>query len=162
MKTFTDHPPQLRRIVGLGAWVALCFVPALIGGFFGPDQWYASLQKPAWNPPGWVFGPVWTTLYLMMAIAAWLVWRRGGFSAQRVPLGLFLLQLALNAVWTPLFFGLHSPGLAFADIVLLWLAIAATIAVFSRVSRPAAGLLVPYLAWVTFAAALNFAIWRMN
>jgi translocator protein len=97
-----------------------------------------------------------------MALAAWLVWRRGGFAAQRRPLVIFLVQLALNAAWTPLFFGLHWPGAAFAEIILLWLAIAATVAAFARVSRLAAWLLVPYLAWVGFAAALNFTIWHLN
>jgi len=127
-----------------------------------PGEWYAGLKKPAWNPPAWIFGPVWTTLYTMMALAAWLVWKRGGFVAQRKPLALFLTQLVLNAAWTPLFFGLHWPGIAFAEIVLLWLAIAATLAAFCVVSCTAAWLLVPYLGWVSFAAALNFELWRLN
>lgn len=127
-----------------------------------PGEWYAGLNKPAWNPPGWLFGPVWSALYTMMAVAAWLVWRRGGFAAQRRPLGWFLAQLVLNAVWTPLFFGLHRPGVAFAEILLLWLAIAWTIAAFWRVHRTAAWLLAPYLAWVSFAAVLNGTLWRLN
>lgn len=127
-----------------------------------PGEWYATLRKPSWNPPAWVFGPVWTALYTMMAVAAWLVWRRGGWAAQRRPLALFLVQLALNAGWTPLFFGLKSPGLALAEIGLLWLAIVGTLIAFARVSRAAAWLLAPYLAWVSFAAALNFALWRLN
>lgn len=127
-----------------------------------PGEWYASLQKPSWNPPGWIFGPVWTALYTMMAAAAWMVWRRGGWEKQRKPLLVFLVQLALNTLWTPLFFGLHQPGLAFAEIVLLWLAIVATIVVFRPVSGAAMLLLVPYLAWVSFAAALNFTLWRLN
>ena len=139
-----------------------CFVPAAMGGLFMPGAWYASLQKPSWNPPGWIFGPVWTALYAMMAVAAWMVWRRGGWEKQRKPLVIFLAQLILNALWTPLFFGLHRPGLAFAEIVLLWLAIVATIVVFRPVSRAAMLLLVPYLAWVSFAAALNFTLWRLN
>jgi tryptophan-rich sensory protein len=105
---------------------------------------------------------VWTALYAMMAVAAWRVWRRGGLAAQRRPLALFLGQLALNAAWTPLFFGLHRPGLAFAEMLLLWLAIAATLAAFRRVNRAAAWLLAPYLAWVSFAAVLNFTLWRLN
>ena len=125
-------------------------------------EWYTLLRKPSWNPPGWVFGPVWTLLYSMMAVAAWRVWRSGGWSMQRGPLTWFLVQLALNAAWTPLFFGLHRPALAFADIVLLWLAIAMTLAAFLRVHRSAAWLLVPYFAWVNFAAVLNFTLWRMN
>ena len=154
------HP--IRLWLALGGWLLLCFAAAALGGFFMPGEWYASLEKPSWNPPGWVFGPVWTALYATMAVAAWLVWRRGGFAAQRRPLLLFIVQITLNAAWTPLFFGLRRPGVAFAEIVLLWLAIAATLLVFARVSRPAAWLLVPYLAWVGFAAVLNFTLWRLN
>ena len=127
-----------------------------------PGEWYASLKKPSWNPPGWIFGPVWTALYTMMAVAAWLIWRRGCWAAQRRPLTLFLVQLALNAAWTPLFFGWHRPRLAFADIVLLWLAILATLVAFRPVSRAAAWLLAPYLAWVSFATVLNLTLWRLN
>ena len=148
--------------LGLMGWLLGCFAAAALGGFFVPGEWYASLKKPAWNPPAWVFGPVWTALYTMMAVAAWLVWKRGGFAAQRRPLLLFLAQLALNAVWTPLFFGLHWPGAAFAEILLLWLTIVATIIAFRPVNRAAALLLWPYLAWVSFAAVLNFALWRLN
>lgn len=151
-----------RQLLALGGWLLLCFAAAAMGGLFMPGEWYASLKKPSWNPPGWIFGPVWTALYTMMAVAAWLVWKRGGFSAQRRALALFLAQLALNAVWTPLFFGLHRPGVAFAEILLLWLAIAATLTAFRPVSRVAAWLLAPYLAWVSFAAALNYALWRLN
>lgn len=151
-----------RQIPALVGWVLLCFAAAALGGLSMPGEWYASLRKPSWNPPGWVFGPVWTALYAMMAVAAWLVWKRGGFAAQRRPLALFLGQLALNAAWTPLFFGLKQPGWAFAEIVLLWLAIAATLAAFRPASRAAAWLLAPYLAWVSFAATLNFTLWRLN
>ena len=120
------------------------------------------LKKPSWNPPGWIFGPVWTALYTIMAVAAWLVRRQGGWGKQRKPVLIFLVQLALNALWTPLFFGLHPPGVVFTEIVLLWLAIAATLAAFRRVSLIGAGLLVPYLAWVSFAAVLEFTLWRLN
>jgi tryptophan-rich sensory protein len=120
------------------------------------------LLKPAWNPPAWVFGPVWTVLYLMMAVAAWLVWRRRGFAGAPWALGLFVLQLALNTLWSAIFFGLRRPGVAAIEILLLWLAILATLIAFAPVSRLAAILLAPYLAWVTFAAVLNFTIWRMN
>ena len=154
--------PIGRRLPALVGWMLLCFAAAAMGALFMPGEWYATLKKPSWNPPGWIFGPVWTALYTMMALAAWLVWRQGGWDKQRKPLLLFLVQLALNALWTPLFFGWHRPGVAFAEIVLLWLAIAATIAVFRPVSRTAMLLLVPYLAWVSFAAALNFTLWRLN
>lgn len=157
-----DGPSLGLRALALAGWFALCFGAASLGALFMPGEWYASLRKPSWNPPGWIFGPVWTALYAMMAVAAWLVWRRGGFAAQRRPLGWFLAQLALNAAWTPLFFGLHWPGVAFAEIVLLWLAIVATLAAFRRVSRTATLLLVPYLLWVTFATVLNFTLWRLN
>jgi tryptophan-rich sensory protein len=120
------------------------------------------MQKPAWNPPNWIFGPVWTALYTMMAVAAWFVWKRGGFAARHIALSLFLLQLLINALWTPLFFGLRNPALAFVDIVLLWLALLATVVAFWKVRPLAGALLVPYLAWVTFASALNFAICRLN
>ncbi len=162
----TPSTLQPKRPVGnwlaLAGWLLACFAASSLGAFFGPGEWYASLRKPAWNPPGWVFGPVWTVLYTMMAVSAWLVWRQGGWSRQRKPLLIFLGQLALNALWTPLFFGLHRPGLAFGEIILLWLAILATWRAFRLVHRGAAWLLVPYLAWVSFAAALNFTLWRMN
>ena len=132
-----------RQIPALVGWVLICFAAASLGGLFMPGEWYASLKKPTWNPPSRIFGPVWTPLYTAMAVAAWLVWRRGGSAAQRRPLLLFLAQLALNAVWTPLFFGLRRPGLAFAEIMLLWLAIAVTFAAFYSDSRAAAWLLAP-------------------
>lgn len=159
----SPHPPPLRRqSLGLACWILLCFLAPALGASSTPDAWYASLHKPSWNPPGWVFGPVWTLLYTMMAVAAWLVWRQGGWRRRLRPLSWFLVQLAFNAAWTPLFFGLQRPGLAFVDILLLWLAVVATLASFRRVHRGAAWLLVPYLVWITFAAVLNFTLWRMN
>jgi translocator protein len=140
--------------------VAISFLASAPGAWFSPGDWYAGLDKPAWNPPGWLFGPVWTVLYAAMGVSAWLVWRCGRDS--RSALAPFFVQLALNAAWTPVFFGMHEMGWAFAVILALWLAIAVTIAVFARHSRPAALLLLPYLAWVTFAAALNFSLWRLN
>ncbi len=152
----------LRAALALAGWLLVCFAAAAFGAMFPPGDWYAALRKPSWNPPNWIFGPAWTALYMMMAVAAWLVWRQGGWNQQRKPLLLFLAQLTLNAAWTPLFFGLRRPDVAFAEIVLLWLAIAATLLAFRSVSRPAAWLLAPYLAWVSFAAALNFTLWRLN
>lgn len=130
--------------------------------FVSVDGWYSGLDKPPWTPPSWLFGPVWTVLYLMMAVAAWLVWREGGWRKQARALGLFLLQWLLNALWTPLFFGMHRVGLACIEIILLWLVLAATMTSFWRVRKVAGILLVPYLAWVTLATALNFSIWRLN
>lgn len=152
-----------RSLIGLVFFLGLCFAIAGVGGFFTNSEipsWYAALRKPAWTPPDWLFGPVWAALYAAMGVAAWLAWRRGG--AGRAALWLFFAQLALNLGWSIIFFGLHRPGLAFAEIVLLWAAIAATITAFAPIARAAAWLLVPYLGWVTFAAALNFSIWRLN
>jgi tryptophan-rich sensory protein len=126
------------------------------------STWYGTLEKPPWNPPDWVFGPVWTGLYIGMAVAAWLVWLKKDLSSSRAPLRLFSVQLILNGAWSFLFFGLRSPALALADIVLLWCAILATISSFRRVSNWAAALLAPYFAWVSFAAVLNWTLWRLN
>jgi tryptophan-rich sensory protein len=156
------YPKAILSALALTGWLALCFGAAAAGAFSVPGQWYAELRKPSWNPPAWIFGPVWTALYTMMAFAAWLVWRRGGFPGQKLPLSLFLAQLLFNALWSPFFFGLRNPGLAFLDIVLLWLALLATLLAFWKSHRLAAGLLTPYLAWVTFAAVLNLTIWRLN
>jgi len=142
--------------------MTLSFGAAFIGMLFAPGEWYEALNKPTWTPPNGVFGPVWTALYAMMAVAAWLVWRQGGFVHQRRALTWFVTQLALNAAWTPLFFGLQRPGIAFVEIVFLWGAIVMTTVAFHRVSRVAAWLLAPYLAWVSFAAVLNFFLWRLN
>ncbi len=161
-KPYADRQGWARRTAALGGWLILTYSATLTGMLIQADGWYAALNKPAWHPPGWVFGPVWTLLYGMMAVAAWLVWQHGGWRAQRVPLGLYLLQWLLNAAWTPLFFGLHRPDLAFAAILALLVAIAATLTAFVR-ARPAAGLLLaPYALWVAFAAMLNFAIWQLN
>ena len=153
---------KTRRRLALIGWLALSFAASISGVFVSTKGWYAGLTKPPWNPPAWVFGPAWTTLYVLMAVAAWLVWREGGWKRQRFPLGLFLLQWLLNALWTPLFFGMHCSGLAVAEIILLWLALAATLWSFWRVRKTAGVLLVPYLVWVAFAGMLNFTIWQLN
>lgn len=149
----------LRDSLALAVAVLITFCAPLAGISSTPDDWYAALAKPPWNPPGWIFGPVWTALYLMMATAAWLVWKREGWGK---PLWLYLAQLALNAAWTPIFFGAHQLGWAFVEISVMWLAILFTLLAFRRVHKTAALLLLPYLAWVTFAAFLNFTLWRMN
>ncbi len=160
----------MNRAGGLGAALGLAVLLAVslgalaLGGALtrpAIPEWYASLAKPDWTPPDRVFTPVWTALFVMMAVAAWLVWRRAGAAARR-PLALFAVQLGLNVLWSALFFAARSPGLALLDIGALLIAIAATIAAFRRVSRAAAWLLVPYLLWVGYAAALNLAIWRLN
>lgn len=147
--------------MGLVLWLALSFAAAWAGSRFGPGEWYAALNKPAWNPPNWVFGPVWTLLYVLMAVAAWRVWRQGGWSVAPA-LSLFVFQLLLNGLWTWIFFGWRQPGWALVEIVALWLAILATAVAFWFKDRLAAALLAPYLAWVSFAAALNWALWRLN
>ena len=156
------RPSSARSAVALAGWVAVTFAAAAMGGLFLPGDWYVRLQKPAWNPPNWIFGPVWTALYTIMAVTAWLVWKRGGFAGQRRALLFFLLQLLFNALWSPVFFGLHLPGLAFVDLALLWLALLATVTAFWKAHPLAGAMLLPYLAWATFAGALNFAIWRLN
>ena len=154
--------PALSPWLSLVLWVALCLGVGALGGFFTADAvrlWYPSLHKPSWNPPAWLFGPVWTALYVMMAVAAH---RIGRCACRRMPLALFLVQLAFNAAWSPVFFGAHLIGAALAVLAALWLTLAATTVVFYRRDALAGALLVPYLAWCTFAAALNFAIWRLN
>jgi tryptophan-rich sensory protein len=152
----------MASIVALVGFVAASFLAALTGAWFPPGPWYERLNKPAWRPPNWLFAPVWTVLYGMMAVAGWLVWRQAGFAGAGLALAAYALQLILNAAWTPLFFGLRRPDLGLVDIVLLWLSIVAAVALFAPISVVAASLLVPYLAWVGFAGALNFALWRLN
>jgi benzodiazapine receptor len=153
------------RWIGLFAFVALCLVVGGLGAVITTPEingWYRTIAKPTWNPPDWIFGPVWTTLYVLMAIAAWLVWTSAGLKEAAMPLTLFAIQLLLNFAWSWIFFGMHQPGWAFAEIVILWLTILATIVAFFCRSRTAGWLLIPYLAWVTFAGVLNFTIWRLN
>lgn len=146
-------------------FLSVSFAASVIGSLFtetGPDSWYAALQKPDWNPPSWVFGPVWGTLYALIGLAGWLAWQRSGFGGAPGAFTFFFIQITLNAAWTVVFFGLEAPGAAFVEILGLWLFILLTLVSFWRIRRLAGGLLIPYLAWVTFAAALNLAIWRMN
>jgi benzodiazapine receptor len=155
----------VRSALALVIFLALAFAAAAIGGVSaagGTEDWYESLRRPSWRPPNWVFGPVWTVLYVTIAVAGWLVWRERGSDGVTEALAIWAVQLALNAAWTGLFFGLHRPGLAFVEILVLAVAVAATIVLFARVSLAAALLLVPYLAWVCFAAALNGSIWNLN
>lgn len=158
---------RFRRtdVLGLFGSLGLTFGAAAVGTLLTTpalDGWYASLSKPSWTPPNGLFGPVWTVLYALMAIAAWLVWRKRQGPARRMALMLFGLQLVLNVAWTGLFFAARLPGLAFVEICLLWVAILMTICAFWRVSPLCGAMLLPYLAWVAFAAALNLAIWSMQ
>jgi len=155
-------PVDVTRLV---ISIIVCFLPAVIGGLGmsgGTGQWYRDLVKPALNPPGWVFGPVWTTLYFLMGISLYLVWSRAGQSGVALAIGVFGVQLVLNALWTPAFFTLKSPALGLMVIVPLLIMIAVSIALFWRVRPLAGALLLPYLAWVSFATYLNSALWWLN
>jgi tryptophan-rich sensory protein len=153
-----------KQFAGLVAWLIGSFIAAGIGGAASvrAGAFYAQLARTDWAPPSWVFGPVWTVLYALMGIAAWLVWRVGGFRAARSALTMFIAQLALNALWSWLFFGWQRADLAFADIVLLWVLILAISIAFWKIRPLAGALLIPYLLWVSFAGALNYSIWQLN
>lgn len=157
-------PVPRRQTLGLLGWLAITFVAAAIGAAASVNaaSFYGQLAQPSWAPPSSRFGPVWAVLYAVMGIAAWLVWRRAGFRKARAALTLFLVQLGLNALWSWLFFGWHRGALAFADILLLGALIVATLIAFWRVRPLAGALLVPYLLWVAFAAALNYSVWQLN
>jgi translocator protein len=153
----------MNDLVALVVAVAICSAAAAVGGYATTRSlrdWYVALPKPSWNPPNWVFGPVWTVLYLAMAVAAWLVWRARDERDVTPALVWFAAQLVLNVAWSVAFFGLRAPRAGLAVIVALWLAILGTIAAFAPISMAAASILVPYLLWVTFATALNGAIAR--
>ncbi|HSC08546.1 MAG TPA: TspO/MBR family protein [Steroidobacteraceae bacterium] len=152
-------------LLGLAAFVALCFGAAALGGLVTAESvttWYPTLNKPAFNPPDWVFGPAWTLLYLMIAVAGWRAWRASRTVGVRPAMALYAVQLALNVAWSFLFFGARSIGFALAEIVLLLTVIVINLVMFWRVDRLAGWLLVPYAAWVSFASILNFALWRLN
>jgi len=154
-----------RNLVALAGFVALCFAVAAAGGAVtatSVETWYAGLAKPPFNPPDWVFGPVWTALYLMIAVAGWRVWRRRGESGAWLALGAWGVQLSLNLSWSMLFFGARMIGAALVEIAVLLAAILITAALFWRIDRIAGVLLVPYTAWVSFATVLNAALWRLN
>ncbi|MCF7787669.1 MAG: tryptophan-rich sensory protein [Prosthecobacter sp.] len=157
MSASSSKQPPYFALIG---FILITFAAPAISAFIEmPGAWYAALQKPSWNPPAWLFGPVWTLLYMLMSVAAWLVWKRVGFSR---PLVLYFVQLALNAAWTPVFFGAHALVPALIVIVAMWIAILATLLSFRRVNPAAGWLFVPYLAWVSFATVLNFTLWRLN
>ena len=153
-----------RQILGLAGWLAASFLAGGIGAIASSSAgvFYVQLSRPSWAPPSWLFGPVWSLLYIMMGVAAWLVWRKHGFPVAASGLTLFVIQLIANAFWTWLFFVWHQGALSFAEIVVLWLLVASTIVAFWRLHRLAALMLVPYLAWVSFASALTYSLWRLN
>ena len=152
------------QILGLVGWLVLSFAASAVGAVASiqAKSFYSQLAQPNWAPPPEVFGPVWTVLYALMGIAAWFVWRSGGFRANRQALMLFLLQLAPNALWSWLFFAWHRGVLALADVLVLWILIVATLVSFWRVHPLAGALLIPYLLWVSFASALTYSIWQLN
>ena len=153
---------DVSSLFALAGFIIVSFLAAIGGVFFRPGEWYERLNRPSWRPPNRLFAPVWTILYLMIAVSGWLVWREVGFGGGALPLGVFALNLLLNAAWSPLFFGLHRIDLGLLDIVLVWLSIAATIVLFYPIQAAAGLLLLPYLVWVCFATALNFSIWLRN
>lgn len=158
------HSSTSKQVLGLVGWLGITFIAATIGGAasINASTFYGQLVLPEWAPPGWLFGPVWTVLYAMMGVAAWLVWRVDGFGAAQTALMLFVVQLALNALWSWLFFGWRRGGLAFAEIILLWILIAMTLIAFWRIRALAGALLLPYLLWVSFASVLNYVVWQLN
>ena len=153
-----------KQILGLAGWLLVSFAASAVGAVASiqAKPFYSQLVQPDWAPPPGIFGPVWTVLYTLMGIAAWLVWRSGGFVPNRQPLTLFLLQLACNALWSWLFFTWYLGALALADIVVLWILIVATLVSFWRVRPLAGALLIPYLLWVSFASVLNYSLWQLN
>ncbi|MHC4840243.1 MAG: TspO/MBR family protein [Planctomycetota bacterium] len=157
-----DAPSRLDSVFSLGFWVVVCFVPSVFSALFPVDSWYAQLDKPAFTPPAWLFGPVWTVLYTLMAVSIWRIWETRADSGVTWPIRIFLVQLGVNALWTPAFFGLHRPDIAFGVIVFLWISIFATMIVFYRHNKFAATLLLPYLLWVSFASVLNATLAHMN
>lgn len=154
----------LKQSLGLAGWLLLTFAAGAVGAVASADAaaFYNGLVRPGWAPPAWVFAPVWTVLYAVIGIAAWLVWRARGFRSGAAALSLFAVQLAANALWTWLFFAWRQGGLAFVEILVLWVLILSTIIAFRRIRPVAALLLVPYLAWVGYACALNLSLWRLN
>lgn len=152
----------LTEIIAFGVFLIANLLAASTGALFRPGPWYQALNKPAWRPPDWLFGPVWMVLYLMISTAGWRVWREAGLEGAAIPLGIYGLQLVLNALWSAIFFGARRMDLAFYELVALWLSIAATIAVFYPIDPLAGWLLVPYLCWVSFAGILNRRLWVLN
>lgn len=157
---------MLQSIVGLIVSLLLAYGAAFLGAIVSPGmaspEWYHQLRKPEWNPPMWLFGPVWIGLYTLMAISAWIIWHENGFTAVKMPLILYMIQLGINAAWSWIFFKWHQLGWAIVEIMVLWVFILWTILAFAKFSIAAAWLMIPYLLWVSFAMVLNASIWRRN
>jgi len=154
-----------KRLLPLGLFLLLAFAAAAMGALAtatSVETWYPTLRKPSWNPPSWVFGPVWTALYILMAVATWRAWTVGDALAARRTASLYSAQLTLNALWSILFFGMRRPDIALAEIFVLWAVLIVILVRFWRLDRVAAVLWLPYLGWVSFAAVLNGAIWSLN
>ncbi|MDD4412545.1 MAG: tryptophan-rich sensory protein [Patescibacteria group bacterium] len=157
---------KISSFFKLSSAIIICELAGIVGSLFTTPSiatWYKSLAKPALNPPSWIFAPVWTTLFILMGVAIFLIWEKG-FKVKKVKIALiiFAAQLVLNVFWSIIFFGLHNPGAAFVEIIFLWLAILLTIIYFFKISKPAAYLLIPYILWVTFASYLNYSIWQLS
>ena len=155
----------MKNVVKLIVSIAVPFLVGFTASLFtitGVNSWYQAIQKPSWNPPNWIFAPVWTTLYVLMGIAFFLIWRSTDEKQKRTAIILFIIQLVANFLWSFIFFDQHQVSLAFAEIIILWLLILVTIFSFARINKVAAWLLVPYISWVSFAAILNYTIWQLN
>ena len=157
---------NLQSVAGLIFWLGICYFTAWVGAQVSPGiasaDWYETINKPDWNPPGWLFGPVWTLLYTLMGFAAWKVWQQFGVAGASAALSMFIVQLILNGLWSQIFFGAQEIGWAFLEILFLLAAIIITTLLFYQKSRMAGWLMVPYILWVSFATVLNGTIWWMN
>ena len=165
MWPFKRKPSRQKRIVMLLLFIFVCQLAGAVGSLFTSPAigtWYATINKPCFTPPNWLFAPVWVTLFTLIGISAFLVWEKGGDSERSKAMAIFVIQLILNALWSIFFFGLRAPGAAFAEIIVLWIVIAIMMVKFNRVDTRAAWLLTPYIFWVTVAAALNYGIWILN
>lgn len=151
-----------KKILGLVGWILLCSLAGIFGAQFEPGTWYQLLQKPVWTPPNWIFPVVWPILYILMGIAVWLLWKMKDSSLWQTEFTWFFVQLVLNALWSWIFFGMHMIGTGLAEILLLWISILFTTLLFWKRNRTAGILMIPYLVWVSYASALNFAIWHLN
>jgi tryptophan-rich sensory protein len=149
-------------MLALAGWIVLSFLVAGVAGAARPGAWYRGIRKPSWNPPDWLFAPVWSVMYTLMGVAAWLVWKERGATSVQLALTMFIVQLLLNALWSWIFFGWHRMGAALVEVLVLWSAVLATLLTFWQVTPLAGKLLVPYLLWVSFASFLNFTLWRLN